>query len=171
MGKSGYQWKHVKRRVFLRGVFGIANSLQNVAHSQKLWPLSGRSVGTVTTWLGVFSRQPAWWHGCYRKEQFCGFQIKESCSKTTKKNTQFVGVQTTKKKTVLWGTQWGQWKTTAKIHFDHYLRGFWGGYCTHLIFISLFLYSFIWLYLIVFSSLMTSNIHCNKLEAFPVMVP
>ena len=104
VGKSGFQWKHVYGRVF-PGVFGIANSLQNVAHSQKLWSLSGRSVGTVSTWLGGngvcsswCSRQPAWWHGCYRKEQFCGFQIKESCSKTTKKNTQFVGVQTTKKK-------------------------------------------------------------------------
>ena len=128
VGKSGFQWKHAYGRVF-PGVFGIANSLQNVAHSQKLWSLSGRSVGTVTTWLGGnglcsswCSRQPAWWHGCYRKEQFCVVA-------KPPKNT-IVGVQTikkVKKKSALWGTQWGQWKTTPKIHFDRYLRGFFWG--------------------------------------------
>ena len=63
--------------------------------------------------------------------------------------TQFVGVQTikkVKKKSALWGTHWGQWKTTPKIHFDRYLRGFFGGVTAP----TLSLFSFIWLYLTVF---------------------
>ena len=58
--------------------------------------------------------------------------------------TQFVGVQTIK--SALWGTQWGQWKTTPKIHFDRYLRGFFGGVTAP----TLSLFGFIWLYLTVF---------------------
>ena len=132
VGKSGFQWKHVYGRVF-PGVFGIANSLQNVAHSQKLWSLSGRSVGTVTTWLGGnglcsswCSRQPAWWHGCYRKEQFCVVAKPPKNTICGSPNHQVGSV----------GYPVGTVENHPQNPFwSLFARFFWWGYCTHLIFI------------------------------------
>jgi hypothetical protein len=67
------------------------------------------------------------------KSHFVAFKLKKVVPKP-QKNT-ICGSPNHQKKRFCGVIQWGQWKTTAKIHFDHYLRGFWGGYCTHLIFI------------------------------------
>ena len=63
-----------------------------------------------------------------QKKPFCGFQNQIVVAKPPKNTISGEeNHQTCKQKQFLWGTQWlTQWGH-PKVHFDRYLRGFWGG--------------------------------------------